>query len=73
MTETMISARRGGETSDILEIELRRDLHHAWKVPLILRQHSECGVIDIRIGARANSRVGDVERLPTEQEFVALR
>src|SRR5215468_7718881 len=72
MAETMINAQRSSATGDTSEIELRRDLHHAWKVPLILRQLSERAVIDVRIGAGANRRIGDIERLPTHQEFVAL-
>ena len=57
-----------------LEIELRRDLHHAWKVSLALRQGSKrANVVDVQIGAGTNRSIGDVERLPTEQEFVALR
>src|SRR5262245_364298 len=55
-----------------LEIELRRDLHHARKVSLILRQLSECGAVEVPIGAGANRRIGDIERFPTEQEFVTF-
>src|SRR5262249_29653776 len=64
--------RQSGEISNTSEIELSRDLHHARKVPLTLRQLSERGVIDVRIGTGANRRIGDIECLPTEQEFVAL-
>src|SRR5262245_66142203 len=57
-----------------LEIKLRRDLHHAWKVPLVLRQGSKrANVVDVQIGAGTNRSIGDIECLPAEQEFVALR